>query len=144
MELFHCRSAGAWLAFLVLFLGTACNAHAQAGVPEKGTGDVTVAYQNLFTTAHLLGNGSRNRIGTIRLIGLVHSLDYGVTDRWAVSLSLPYAFGKYSGRSPHQLPIDNGTMAGHRGFATAFGRGIEGDIAVECPRTEHLFIELGG
>ena len=35
-------------------------------------------------------------------------------------------------------------MTGHRGFAMAFGRRIEGDVAVEWPRTEHLSIELGG
>lgn len=125
MEMFHCRGLGTWLVFLALFLGTACFANAQAGVPEKGTGDVTVAYQNLFTTNHLQGDGSRNPIGTIRLIGLMHSVDYGVTDRLAVSLSLPYALGKYSGRSPHQLPIDNGT---YHGSLQDLGIGIRYDL----------------
>jgi hypothetical protein len=43
-----------------------------------------------------------------------------------------------------QLPIDGGAMAGHRAFAAAFGRRIEGDVADERPCTECLFIELGG
>jgi hypothetical protein len=47
--------------------------------------------------------------------------------------------GPFQGRLRHE-----GTMAGHRAFATAFGRRIEGDVAIEWPHTEHLFIELGG
>jgi hypothetical protein len=36
-------------------------------------------------------------------------VDYSVTDRLALRISLPYIAAKYNGPFPHQLPIDNGT-----------------------------------
>ncbi len=83
-------------------------ASAQAGVPEKGTGDISVAYQNFYTAEHTLGDGSRVNSGKIRVNGMVHALDFGLTDKLALSVSLPYGWGKYTGAVPHQLPIDNG------------------------------------
>lgn len=96
----------------VSLLGVVPACLAQAFVPEKGTGDVSIAYQNVYTRDHLDGNGTRVRAGGIRLIRLVHAVDFGVTDKLAISVSLPIAAGKYSGPAPHQLPIDNGAYHG--------------------------------
>jgi len=41
----------------------ASRASAQAWVPEKGTGDVSVSYQNLYTAEHTMGDGSRVNAG---------------------------------------------------------------------------------
>ena len=50
-------------------------------------------------------------------------------------------WGDQGTKGPFQGRLrDEGRMAGHRAFATAFGRRIEGDVAVEWPHTEHLFI----
>ena len=87
-------------------------ASAQAWVPEKGTGDVSVAYQNLYTAEHTMGDGSRVNAGKVRVNGMTQALDFGLTDSLALTVSLPYGWGKYAGAFPHQLPIDNGTYHG--------------------------------
>ena len=93
----------------------------QAWVPPKGQGEMALSYQNLFTREHFNGDGSRHDYGHIRLFGVIEELDYGVTNKFAVNLSVPYGFGKYHGPFPHQLPIDNGDYHGalqdlHVGF----------------------------
>ena len=87
-------------------------ASAQAWVPDKGTGDVSIAYQNLYTAEHTMGDGSRVNVGKVRVNGMTQALDFGLTDKLALTVSLPYGWGKYSGTTPHQLPIDNGTYHG--------------------------------
>jgi hypothetical protein len=87
-------------------------ANAQAWVPEKGTGDISVAYQNFYTAEHSLGDGSRVNSGKVRVNGMVQALDFGLTDKLALSVSLPYGWGKYAGPVPHQLPIDDGNYHG--------------------------------
>jgi hypothetical protein len=93
----------------------------QAWVPPKGEGETALSYQNLFTRDHFNGDGSRHDYGHIRLFGVIEELDYGVTNKFAVNLSVPYGFGKYHGPFPHKLPIDDGDYHGalqdmHFGF----------------------------
>jgi len=102
----------ALLAASVILLSSVAQAHGQAWVPAKGTGDFTVIYQNLYTRDHLFGDGSKFDAGSVRLLGLTPILDYGLTDRWGIRLSLPLGAGKYTGPSPHALPIDNGNYHG--------------------------------
>jgi len=84
----------------------------QAWVPPKGEGEMALSYQNLFTRDHFNGDGSRHDYGHIRLFGVIEELDYGVTNKFAVNLSVPYGFGKYRGPFPHKLPIDDGDYHG--------------------------------
>src|SRR5881394_1323736 len=86
------------LLILITSLLLANVAFGQAWVPPKGEGEMALSYQNLFTKEHFNGDGSRH--------------DYGATDKLAVSLSVPYGFGKYDGPFPHLLPIDNGDYHG--------------------------------
>jgi hypothetical protein len=85
---------------------------AQAWVPPKGEGDYTIAYQNLFTKDHLNSAGARVNAGKVRMLGLVQGVDFGVSNKLAVSANLPIGWGKYNGALPHQLPIDGGTYHG--------------------------------
>jgi hypothetical protein len=107
---------------LVLLVGVlTVSAFGQAWVPPKGEGEMATSYQNLFTKDHFNGDGSRHDYGHIRLFGVIQEFDYGVTDKLAVNLSVPYGFGKYHGPFPHLLPIDNGDYHGalqdlHLGF----------------------------
>ncbi len=94
---------------LVAFPG---HSSAQAWTPRQGEGEVSLVYQDLFTREHLFGDGSRIDIGHIRLLGLITSVDFGATDKLAISASLPVGVGKYNGAFPHQLPIDNGNYHG--------------------------------
>ena len=106
-------------------------AFGQAWVPPKGEGEMALSYQNLFTRDHFNGDGSRHDYGHIRLFGVIEELDYGVTNKFAVNLSVPYGFGKYHGPFPHKLPIDDGDYHGalqdmHVGFRyNVFSRPIQ-------------------
>jgi len=100
------------LFFLVTSLLLADVALGQAWVPPKGEGEMALSYQNLFTKEHFNGDGSRHDYGHVRLFGAIQEFDYGATDKLAVSLSVPYGFGKYKGPFPHLLPIDNGDYHG--------------------------------
>jgi len=87
----------------VLFLTR--QASAQAFVPPAGEGNVTVAYQDLFTRGHLDLNGERmaGPSGTDRTRGHAMTLEveFGVTDRLAVYAALPYIRSRYEGSTPH-------------------------------------------
>jgi hypothetical protein len=100
------------LLVLSFLLQAGAPAFCQAWVPPKGEGEMALSYQNLFTKEHFNGDGSRHDYGHIRLFGMIQEFDYGVTDKLAVSLSVPYGFGKYQGQFPHKLPIDNGDYHG--------------------------------
>jgi hypothetical protein len=106
------RSAGRFLLIAASLCGWSVPGHAQAWVPERGTGEFSLAYQDLYTTDHLIGDGSRLKVGTVRILGVLPGLDYGLTNHLALSVALPYGTGKYSGSSPHQLPIDDGSFHG--------------------------------
>jgi len=94
----------------VLFANTA--GFGQAWVPLKGEGETALSYQNLFNKYHYNSDGSRHDYGHIRAFRLIQEFDYGITNKFAVSVSLPYGFGKYHGPYPHQLPIDSGDYHG--------------------------------
>jgi hypothetical protein len=87
----------------VLFLSRA--ASAQAFVPPAGEGNVTVAYQDLFTRGHLDLNGERmaGPSGTDRTRAHAMTLEgeFGVTDRLAVYGSIPFIRSRYEGSAPH-------------------------------------------
>jgi hypothetical protein len=101
---------------LVLSLAVVLFAHVdffgQAWVPPKGEGEVALSYQNLFNKYHFNSDGTRHDYGHIRAFRVIEEIDYGVTDKFAVNVSLPYGFGKYHGPFPHQLPIDGGDYHG--------------------------------
>ena len=84
----------------------------QAWVPPKGEGEYSMVFQDLYTTKHTLGDGSRIDAGHVTLLGLVNSVDFGVTDKFAVTFAVPAGMGKYDGRTPHLLPIDDGNYHG--------------------------------
>jgi hypothetical protein len=106
------RATRTLLPFLAMVLLARVDCFGQAWVPPKGEGEIALSYQNLFNRYHFNGDGSRHDYGHIRVFGAIEELDYGVTDKFAVNVSLPYGFGKYRGPYPHQLPIDNGDYHG--------------------------------
>ena len=88
--------------------------HAQAWVPPKGEGSVSILYQDLFVEDHLRANGTREDRGQVRSQGLLFDVTYGVTDRLALSLVVPAVRARYTGKAPHPNRQDNGDV--HRGF----------------------------
>lgn len=84
---------------------------------------MTVAYQNSFARGHLDLNGDRMSGESGRDPVRSHSIrweaEFGLTDRLAVSASLPFVSAKYGGLSPHPIDIrgqpsdvDDGTYHG--------------------------------
>jgi hypothetical protein len=92
-------------AVLTAFGLIACappSATAQVFVPPKGDGAVAILYQNQFVEQHSLFDGSRIDRGATRTHVIAVDLMYGLTDRLAVNVSLPYIASVYLGEAPHQ------------------------------------------
>jgi len=80
---------------------------AQAFVPPAGEGNLTISYQNLRSDGHLDLNGDRmeGQSGHDPTQGhaLVMEAEYGLTDRLAISGSIPYIRSVYQGDFPHHV-----------------------------------------
>jgi hypothetical protein len=85
---------------------------AQAWVPAQGEGAISIAFQNQNVKKHLAGTLPRDG-GRIDTNVLLADLTYGVTDKIAVDLALPFVVSKYSGNTPHPgTNIDDGSYRG--------------------------------
>jgi hypothetical protein len=73
---------------------------AQAFTPPKGLGAVTLAWQYVDNTGHRLSDGFFRPTGPSVTMSALLDVEYGVTDRLAASLSIPYVFAKYTGELP--------------------------------------------
>ena len=103
------------LAIAALALGlTPIAASAQAWVPPKGDGTVSLAAQQLNVKKHRAGTTITDA-GHINTGVLVADMTYGLTDKFAVDLAVPYVVTRYSGTRPHQnTNIDDGAL--HNSF----------------------------
>jgi hypothetical protein len=88
-------------------------ADAQAWVPAKGEGTATLTLQDNFVKNHLGSDGERIDVGHIRSFILAGDIDFGITNKLAVDISIPFVLAKYYGPRPHQLPVDNGNYHGN-------------------------------
>ena len=101
------------LLSLHLWCGTAC---AQAWVPARGEATVSLTYQNYDVVGHFDVHGHENTNGGTRSQALLTEVDYGVTDRIGLIVSLPVIASKYTGSSvyfvePYETPpgpLDDG------------------------------------
>jgi hypothetical protein len=104
-----CRPAGALgTAAILVAIGLppmARAASAQAFVPRAGEGTVSFLFQNFHVTDHYLTTTQRDFFGPVDTNVLVVDASYGLTDRLAVDVALPFVVSKYSGDYPHPLPI---------------------------------------
>jgi len=93
---------------MITLLGASTSVRAQAWTPAQGEGTVSVQFQDAFIKYHQLPTVRLDR-GHIRGETLMVDFTYGITDRVAVSVSLPWVASKYNGDRPHQTAIDNGS-----------------------------------
>lgn len=92
---------------------------AQAWLPPKGDGSIELSVQSIFFDGHYDDAGHKLGVGRSRATSMIFGLDYSLTDRLNVEVSLPYVFTRYTG-NPADLtfgmpsfvaaPLDNGNM----------------------------------
>lgn len=123
-------------------------ATAQAFLPPTGEGNVTVTYQNAHARGHLDLNGDRmsGESGTdpTQTHSITLGVEFGLNDRLAMNLSIPFIQSKYGGSDPHVVrgvgPVqewDNGT---YHGTFQDFQAGVRVNI-VSRPLAITSFVE---
>ena len=91
---------GRWLLLLAMASGTA-HAQSYAWVPGEGHGSASIAVQELYIAIHTLSDGTHGHIGTITNRSVFLTVDYGLTDRLALNVQLPYKSNMFDGTVPH-------------------------------------------
>lgn len=128
----------ALVAFLLFQISFAVQGSCQAWTASKGTGSISISYLNEFSDKTFFGNGDTFRInpvtglkennsGDIRTQGVYFDFGYSITDKLAVTASIPYLakrfdpprgqdpFAPYSGRHLYPdgtVPLDDGNYHG--------------------------------
>jgi hypothetical protein len=75
-------------------------AAAQAFTPPPRVGSVTVAWQWVDNTGHILTDGTLFPRGQSVTSSLMAEVDYGITERFAVTAAVPFVFARYTGDLP--------------------------------------------
>jgi hypothetical protein len=100
-------------AVLLLWLVPA-ESRAQAWLPARGEGAVAVVFQNTNVKNHILTTTPVD-VGHMDTFAMVTDVTYGLTDKVAVDVALPFVTSRYTGTKPHPTPIDDGNF--HSAFA---------------------------
>src|SRR5258707_14871327 len=79
-----------------LIVAAAPMATAQAYVPPKGEGPVSFLYQDMFVKYHYFGPTAVDN-GNITTRMAVLDVSYGITDKLAVSVAIPWMASRYVG-----------------------------------------------
>ena len=98
----RCRMAAWSAAALLAILCAAQPARAQAFVPDKGEGAVSVLFQESYVTKHLLPTNSYD-VGHIRSVSALVDFGIGLGRRTAVNVAVPYLALRYTGNRPHNM-----------------------------------------
>ena len=101
----------AWIALAAgaVFAPRARAQHTDLWVPERGHGMVSAAYQHLYVRYHTDSHGHKGMPGTMRLRSVFLNIDYGLTDRLALTTSGVFKSNKYDARIPNS-GHDPGTL----------------------------------
>ncbi|HET7294830.1 MAG TPA: hypothetical protein VFM88_20575 [Vicinamibacteria bacterium] len=73
---------------------------AQAFTAPKGLGSVTLAWQYVDNTGHMMSDGYLLKRGESVTTSALLEAEYAVTDRLSASFGIPYVFAKYTGAVP--------------------------------------------
>lgn len=113
----HGRRALCWVGLASVYSVLPSYADAQAWVAPEGKGSVTFVYQFVDNTGHRLTDGFLLEDGKSVNNAIAVEAEYAFTDRFSVSLGIPYVFAKYNGPgpTPARLPVDN-CHCWHSGF----------------------------
>ena len=98
---------------LAAVLSFAPSGFAQAWTPPAGGGSIWLTTQTLHADAHTEGDGDYAHNIDLRAYSLTVAMDYGLTDRLALSVALPYVTSRYRGPIPHPgSKVDDGQFHG--------------------------------
>lgn len=103
------RSVSVAAVSMALLILTAAVARAQAFVPAQGEGAVSVLFQDALVKYHYLPTTPVDR-GHVHSDSMLVDVTYGVTDRIAVSVGIPWVAAKYTGTTPHPLVDSSGPI----------------------------------
>ena len=81
----------------VLLFASAQMGQAQAWLPNKGEGQVTITYENLYVKYHFDYTGKQFDAGPIRTHTVVSTFEYGITDKLTLDSQLTHVTSKYEG-----------------------------------------------
>ena len=95
MSLRLLRSALLGCAFVIASAPKVTNA--QAWVPMRGEGQVTITYENIYVRDHFDYKGKRFDAGPIRTNTVVTTLEYGLSNKLALDTELTHVTSKYEG-----------------------------------------------
>ena len=87
------------LAALIAVLLVPAAAVAQAFTPPARVGSVTVAWQWIDNTGHILTDGTLLVSGQSVTWSVLAEVDYGITERLAVTAAAPFVFAKFTGQN---------------------------------------------
>ena len=88
-------------------------AGAQASLPDRGTFSASYDHTDIENNDHYLPNGDELDVGHTRTFSDGITLAYSPSDRWLVSVGMPYIRSRYHGDHPHHgTDIDDGTYRG--------------------------------
>ena len=104
---------GAFL-FALLMLAAAGTVSAQAWLPPKGEAAFSLGWSHTWADHHIDYTGADVAPGDMDWHNAVSDLSYGITDRFAARVNIPFVTSKYVGNRPHPArpghpPIDTGS-----------------------------------
>lgn len=102
------RTLAPTAGWVLPWLLATASASAQAWVPGAGEGSVTVAFQVIDNTGHILTDGSTIPGGQSQNASVYVEFDYAITDRVSLSAAVPYVFAKFLGPPPPNVPVQPG------------------------------------
>jgi hypothetical protein len=121
--------AGVLLACAVVVVDASAQTQTAVGVPGRGHGTVGITLQHATIrerTVPEIAGGGLEEFGKITLRSAWLELDYGLTDRVALSAWLPFKSNRYQGDTPHNPLVDLDDDHGERflddgGFHSSWG-----------------------
>jgi hypothetical protein len=87
------------LAALIVLLLVPASTAAQTFTPPPGVGSVTFAWQWIDNTGHIGTTGISLPLGQSVTTSVLAEVDYGVTERFAATLAVPFVFARYTGQN---------------------------------------------
>jgi hypothetical protein len=103
------RTLSAALAALPMLAFTAVSVRAQAWLPAQGEGSVSLVVQDMYSKYHFLPTTGFDR-GHVQSENVTVDVAYGLTDKIAVNIGIPWVASKYTGTSPHPLVDSSGPV----------------------------------